>query len=130
MSVEARGVGPAASAQTDVHARIERWAIVRLREPGKAATLHIVGYIIEHARLGDDIGQPYLGSSLREIDLERRVGVNRRGRTIALVGDPVAAGDLPLDLQAVLRRAEDDWRLDGNSQWERVATTSAPAADS
>jgi hypothetical protein len=125
MSGKQRRARPAVSVEPEVYACIVRWEIVRLKEPNKAPTMHIIGYIDRHGRLIDDAGQPYIGSSLREIDLERRVVVNRRGRVIALVGDPLPPGDLPDDLKAMLRRAEREWELDSSVEWERLEPTEA-----
>jgi hypothetical protein len=125
LSGKKRRSRPAASVEPEVYARIARWGIVLLREPHKAATMHVIGYVHHHGRLIDQIGQPYIGSSLREIDLERRVVVNRRGRLIALVGGPLPPGDLPDDLKAMLHRAEREWELDSPVEWERLEPTEA-----
>jgi hypothetical protein len=45
-----------------VYARIQCWAIARLREPGRTPTLHIAGYFIEHERLTGSVGDEYLSS--------------------------------------------------------------------
>ncbi len=108
-----------------IYARIERWAFVRLKEPSRSATIHIVGYILEHKRLIEDFAQPYIGSSLREIDLAHSVCRNRRGRRIALVGDPLAPGELPGDICAMLERAAEEWNVHDDATWERVELTEA-----
>lgn len=83
--------GSAGRAPRNVHARIARWAFVRVLEQGRAPTLHMVGYIAEHQRLGDDAGEPYVGSSLTSVDLDRRMAVNRRGRDYRTDRRPGAA---------------------------------------
>jgi hypothetical protein len=125
MSGKNRRALPPATVEPEVYGCIDRWEIVRLKEPGKVPTMHIIGYIAHHGRLIHDTGQPYIGSSLREIDLKRRVVTNRRGRVITLVGDPLPPGDLPDDLKAVLRRAEREWKLDSSIEWERLEPTEA-----
>jgi hypothetical protein len=120
MSSKKHRAQPAASIEPEAYARITRWGI-----SSEASSMHIIGYIEEHGRLIDDAGEPYIGSPLREIDLERRVAVNRSGRMIALVGDPLPPGDLPDDLKQVLGRAERAWRLFGQVKWERLEPTEA-----
>lgn len=120
MSVSPQGDDRVGSAPRNVHARIASWAFVRLQEHGRAATMHIVGYIAEHQRLGDDAGEPYVGSDLSSIDLKERKAVNRRGRLIELVGDPLPPGDLPHDIRMTMRRASTQWRLPDDAAWERV----------
>jgi hypothetical protein len=112
---------------SEIYARIARWALLRLREPRRTPTLHIVGYVVEHARLSGETGQPYIGSSLQELDIERRVAINRRGRRVALVGDPLPRGELPADIQAVIRRAEREWPVDVAAEWERLELSGVQA---
>lgn len=102
------------------YARIARWAILRLQAPHPAPTIHIVGYIDEHTRLLDKVGEPYLSSNLRMVDIERGVAVNCRKRFIALVGDPLPRGDLPDDIRAITRGAAERWGLSGGATWERL----------
>src|SRR5690242_7195635 len=102
----------------EIHARIARWAIVRLREPGRPSTFHIVGYIVDHRRL--EPGQPYIGSSLAALDIAQHTARNRRSRHIMLEGDPLPLGDLPVEILAMLCRATKEWRLAIGSTWDRV----------
>jgi len=82
----------------EIFAEIREWGFVLLREPNREPTVHVVGYIVRHGRLVDDTGEPYIGSSLRGIDLEQRIVRNRRGKVITLVGEPLPPGRLPYDL--------------------------------
>jgi hypothetical protein len=91
------------------YAEIERWAVVRLRDVYEEPTRHVVGYVLSHSRL--EAGEPYLGSPLRELDLDGRTARTRRGRRIHLVGEALPPGPLPRAIRAVLRRAEREWRL-------------------
>jgi len=120
MTGEPQDGGTAGRALRNVHARIACWAFVRVLEQGRAPTLHIVGYIAEHQRLSDNVGEPYIGSSLRGIDLERRTAINRRGRLVELVGEPFPTGHLPHDFHMMMRRAAAEWRVPDDAVWERV----------
>lgn len=110
-------------------ARICRWAVVRLHEPDRAPTTHLVGYIVSHDRLMADTGEPYIGSSLIELDPERRVARNRRGKLIELVGDPLPPGTLPDDIRGMMRRAEREWRVAEGAVWNRVETSAASSLE-
>ena len=102
------------------YARIADWALVRLHEPGRPATTHVVGHIVRHGRLIDDAGAPYIGSALKEIDVARRMARNGRGKLIVLVGDPLPPGPLPDDLAAMIRQAEDEWQVANGTTLERA----------
>ncbi|MBP0447724.1 hypothetical protein J8J14_23515 [Roseomonas sp. SSH11] len=108
-------------------ARIYRWAIVECCEPGKEPTQHVMGWINEHSTFTtamDDLykNDPYLGSPLASIDLEKRQAVNRRGRVIELLGPPAEGGtEIPATLQAMQQRAHHAWRLPEGTTWRRIA---------
>lgn len=103
-----------------IYAQIERWAILRLREPDQKPTLHITGHIVMHTRFVADVGAPYVGTRLSMLDLDSRIGVNHRGRTIALLGDPLPRGRLPDDILRALRRTCERWELPRDASWERL----------
>jgi hypothetical protein len=104
----------------EIYAEITKWALVLLREPNRKPTMHVVGYIVRHGRLVDDVGEPYIGSPLAHIDLEQRIVRNRRGKIIALVGEPLPSGYLPDDLYGMMSRAEAEWNVEDGATWERV----------
>ena len=113
---------------SEIYARIARWAVLRLREPRRPPTLHIVGYVVEHGRLnGETEQQPYISSSLQTLDVGQRVAINRRGRWISLVGDPLPRAELPADIQAVMRRAVREWRVDVPAEWKRLELSGTQA---
>jgi hypothetical protein len=110
-----------------VYARIAGWAFVQLREPGRPFTMHLVGYLIAHDRLVGPVGEAYIGSALREINLGRGTCHNGRGKLIALVGDPLPPGPLPEDLREMLRQAEELWQVQAGTTWERAELTALAA---
>ena len=112
---------------SEIYARIARWALLRLREPRRTPTLHVLGYVVGHSRLSGETEQPYISSSLQKLDVGQRVAINRRGRRIALIGDPLPPGELPAEIQTVMRRAEREWRVDVAAEWERLELSGAQA---
>jgi hypothetical protein len=113
------------SDMTEIYAEITGWAFVLLREPNRKPTMHVLGYVVRHGRLVDDAGEPYIGSPLTDIDLEQRVVRNRRGKIIALIGEPLPPGRLPDDLYVMMSRAEAEWIVADGATWERVKPASA-----
>lgn len=109
----------------ETYADITKWAFVLLREPNREPTPHLVGYIVRHERLVDDPRESYIGSSLTDIDFELRQVRNRRGKVIALVGEPLPPGRLPDDLYGMMRWAEAEWNVEGGASWERVKAAAA-----
>jgi hypothetical protein len=101
------------------HAEIRDWAIVTVATDDRTTT-HVIGYVVTHKRLVDRADEPYISRPLVAADLARRVALNQRGKLIALVGDPLLAGELPKDIDAVLRRAEREWALRGDVTWWRL----------
>ena len=105
---------------TEIYAQTSGWALVVLREPNREPTVRVVGYIARHDRLADDVGEPYIGSPLTHVDVERRLVRNLRGKVIALVGEPLPLGRLLEDLYGMMRRAETEWNIEDGATWERL----------
>jgi hypothetical protein len=101
------------------HVEIRSWAIVTVATDERTTT-HVIGYVVTHRRLGDVADKPYISRPLVAADLARRIALNQRGKSIALVGDPLRSGELPKDIDAVLRRAEREWALRGDVTWWRL----------
>jgi hypothetical protein len=104
----------------EVYARVSDWAIVELRVADSPSTKHLVGCLVTHHRLVDQEGAPYIGSPLLEANIAERTGRTRRGRIVALIGDPLPPRHLPRDIRAMLRRAQKEWALPGEAIWRRV----------
>ncbi|MBP0447770.1 hypothetical protein J8J14_23770 [Roseomonas sp. SSH11] len=100
-------------------ARIYRWAIVELREPGQEPTQHVMGWIDEHSQFTTAMdglykNDPYIGSPLASVDLEKRQAVNRRGRVIELSGPPAEGGT---EIPATLQLMQCQRRLKSDPPW-------------
>jgi hypothetical protein len=116
------------------HGIVSGWAIVaRPRTGGASPALHVVGYLLAHARLspqGELDGEPYIGSELASLDLSQGVARNHRGKLIVLDGPaqpPGEVGSLPGPLKAMMQRAERAWSL-GPTDWFRHDAGQAPAS--
>jgi hypothetical protein len=57
---------------------------------------------------------------LLDLNLKDHFALNRRGRRIALIGNPLPASELPCDILAILCRAAAEWNLPSSATWERV----------
>jgi hypothetical protein len=105
------------------YAVIADWAVFELStdDPNRAPTRHILGYTVSHARFGCRL-EPYIGSSLTELDLDRREARNAKGKLIVLTDEALPKGtELPYDLMGMFTRAEWAWGVsDENPQWMRV----------
>lgn len=108
------------------YASIARWAVLECQEPGKASARHLVDYIVGHDRLnsmGENLGEPYIGSALSALDVVAREARNAPGKLISLSGDAMPGADirdLPRAIKTMLDRAGLAWQLE-DPVWKRVA---------
>lgn len=99
------------------YASIRDWAVVNCCEPGKEPHSHLVGWIVHHSHL--DRGDPYIGTALSALDIEHRKARNASGKLISLIGDPLPGDQWHSQIDAMLKRAQREWRLPADTTWER-----------
>lgn len=102
------------------YAEIVDWAIMELRH-GEETTRHIVGRTAKHGRFGGG-EDPYIGSKLTALDLEKREARNARGLLIRLDGEPLAKDEpMPEGIAYMMTSAEYAWGLNRDRvTWTRV----------
>lgn len=101
------------------YAVIRDWVILECKVDGLTTT-HAAGWIVRHRRL--DVGEPYIGSPLTELDVTSRCARNQAGKLIELCGDPLPMDErLPSSIELMLDRAERAWGQAEETTWKRLA---------